>query len=317
MELLKQPPEGARMVQNLTEELQLLRITNDQLQKENAELEHQVEDCNPHTDTYTSKGPGAAVPLQRDVVGGILHPAHYQDSLRNQENIPLLICLPRISNIIVQVDDEEDDEEDEEMDYVSTWVPKTAADIEEARAIKEICYISGQYYGIQSPNEHQSTHTVKSPWQAELLPLEATEQNFQNGTSNTIPTKFSNTRKEKESSERTVVIESTPRTDRTSFVNGGGGCTVRQRNTLVENRCEASPWEKEPIRSKYSNVKETNHTELVKNRHCKEVKKNKWISKEPRNLPNTGTDKGKYTSESFNAQTWRRRNPEAKSSSKF
>ncbi|KFP76446.1 Uncharacterized protein C12orf50, partial [Acanthisitta chloris] len=87
----------------------------------------------------------AAVPLQRDVVGGILHPAHYQDSLRNQENIPLLICLPRISNIIVQVDDEEDDEEDEEMDYVSTWVPKTAADIEEARAIKEICYISGKY----------------------------------------------------------------------------------------------------------------------------------------------------------------------------
>lgn len=43
----------------------------------------------------------------------------------------------------------------------------------------------------------------------------------------------------------------------------------------------------------YFNPSETNHTELVKNRHCTEVKKEKkWISEEPRNSPNTVTGKG-------------------------
>lgn len=41
------------------------------------------------------------------------------------------------------------------------------------------------------------------------------------GDGNTIPTRFNNTRKEKESSERRVSIESIPRTDHKSFDNGG------------------------------------------------------------------------------------------------
>ncbi|XP_064511588.1 uncharacterized protein C12orf50 homolog isoform X4 [Pseudopipra pipra] len=199
--------------------------------------------------------PSNNVPLKQDVQGGILHPVLRQDSLRNQENILLPIHPP----LIINLGDEEDDEEDdgEEENSVSNLRPKTTADIEEERAIRDICYKSGEYYGIQNPHKHQSTKTVSSPWQDELLPLEATEQNLQKG--------------------------------------GGGSGT--QRSTFFDGtRFEAPlPWEKERISSKYSNVKETNHTELVKNHRCKEVKENKCISEEPRNSANTVTGKGNQT----------------------
>lgn len=91
-------------------------------------------------------------------------------------------------------------------------MPKTVIDIEEERAIRDICYKSGkyeinhsflkssasntvnfraffsplgacvgEYYGIQNPYKHQSTKTVSSPWRDELLHLETTEQNLQKG----------------------------------------------------------------------------------------------------------------------------------------
>nr|XP_031359559.1 uncharacterized protein C12orf50 homolog [Lonchura striata domestica] len=242
--------------------------------------------------------PSNNTPLKQDVQGGILHLAHRQDSLRNQDNVLVPIHPPLIINLDDEEDDEEEDEEDddEEDNYVSNWMPKTVIDIEEERAIRDICYKSGEYYGIQNPYKHQSTKTVSSPWQDELLPLETTEQNLQKGDGNTIPTRFNNTRKEKESSERKVSIESIPRTDHKSFDNGGGGGFVMQRNTFIDgNRFEALPREKEPITSKYSNVKDTNYTELVKGHHFKEVKENKRISEERRNAANAVTGRGIHT----------------------
>ncbi|KAM9634451.1 uncharacterized protein C12orf50 homolog [Morphnus guianensis] len=123
--------------------------------------------------------PTNSAPLQQGVQGGILHPAHRQELLRNQKNIALPIHPPVIININDDDDDEEDDEEEENC--VPEWVPRTAADLEEERAIKEICYKSGEYYGIQYPHEHQSTKTVSAPQENELLPLEATEQHLQKG----------------------------------------------------------------------------------------------------------------------------------------
>ncbi|XP_039559735.1 uncharacterized protein C12orf50 homolog [Passer montanus] len=202
--------------------------------------------------------PSNNVPLKQDVQGGILHQAHRQDSLRNQDNVLVPIHPPLIINLSDEEDDEEDD--DEEDNYVSNWMSKTVIDIEEERAIRDICYKSGEYYGIQNPYKHQSTKTVSSPWQDELLPLETTEQNLQKGDGNTIPTRFNNTRKEKEGSERRVSIESIPRTDHKSFDNG-----------------------------------ETSYTELVKNHQFKEVKENKRISEERRNSANAATGKGIHT----------------------
>ncbi|KFP54531.1 Centrosomal protein of 290 kDa, partial [Cathartes aura] len=55
IELLKHFPEGARTEQSLIRELQLLRLTNNRLEKEKAELAHQVEDYKHHIRTYTSE----------------------------------------------------------------------------------------------------------------------------------------------------------------------------------------------------------------------------------------------------------------------
>ncbi|KAM6302193.1 centrosomal protein of 290 kDa isoform 5-T5 [Podargus strigoides] len=59
IELLKHYPEGARTEQNLIRELQLLRLTNNQLEKEKAELAHQVEDYKHHVHMYRSESPAA------------------------------------------------------------------------------------------------------------------------------------------------------------------------------------------------------------------------------------------------------------------
>ncbi|NXA26418.1 CE290 protein, partial [Ibidorhyncha struthersii] len=59
LELLKHLPEGARTEQSLIRELQLLRLTNNRLEKEKAELAHQVEDYKHPIHTYTSEGPAA------------------------------------------------------------------------------------------------------------------------------------------------------------------------------------------------------------------------------------------------------------------
>ncbi|XP_054053118.1 centrosomal protein of 290 kDa-like isoform X4 [Rissa tridactyla] len=59
LELLKHFPEGARTEQSRMRELQLLRLTNNRLEKEKAELAHQVEDYKHPIHTYTSQGPAA------------------------------------------------------------------------------------------------------------------------------------------------------------------------------------------------------------------------------------------------------------------
>ncbi|NXN42834.1 CE290 protein, partial [Rhinoptilus africanus] len=57
LELLKHVPEGAKTEQSLMRELQVLRLTNNRLEKEKAELAHQVEEYKHPIHTYTSEGP--------------------------------------------------------------------------------------------------------------------------------------------------------------------------------------------------------------------------------------------------------------------
>ncbi|XP_074758876.1 centrosomal protein of 290 kDa isoform X3 [Athene noctua] len=58
IELLKHFPEGERTEQSLIRELQLLRLTNNRLEKEKAQLARQLDDKH-HIHTYTSEGPTA------------------------------------------------------------------------------------------------------------------------------------------------------------------------------------------------------------------------------------------------------------------
>ncbi|XP_031963127.1 centrosomal protein of 290 kDa isoform X2 [Corvus moneduloides] len=61
IEHLKHLPEGAGTEQNLIKELQLLRLTNDRLEKEKAELVHQMGDYKHERHTSTSGGHNAIV----------------------------------------------------------------------------------------------------------------------------------------------------------------------------------------------------------------------------------------------------------------
>ncbi|XP_064366026.1 uncharacterized protein C12orf50 homolog, partial [Dromaius novaehollandiae] len=235
--------------------------------------------------------PGEDTTLQQDVQEGTLHPACSQESLKNQENILRPIHPPLIININHE-EDEEDDEEEE--NYVSYLSAKTATDIEEERAIKEMCYKSGEYYRIQSLQEHQSTKIVSSVLEDELLPLGAVKRDLQKGDGNTIPTTFNNSKRQGATS---VSLEDNTRTHLRTFENGGGDCFAALRNVFVEGKgSEALTGGREPIISKYSNVKATNLTELVKNHHFKGVKKKIWISEDTRNSPNTVTGKAVHTS---------------------
>ncbi|KAM9579212.1 uncharacterized protein C12orf50 homolog isoform 2-T2 [Guaruba guarouba] len=162
---------------------------------------------------------------------GILPPAQCQSSFTGPENIVLPIHPPLIINLNNEADDEEDDEEENEEKYVSDWVPKTAEDIKEERAIKEICYKSGEFYGIQQPDQQQSPNPVSPSQETELLPSEATQWDLQKGKyfslpqtmddSNTIPPELNNTSREGESTGRRVPEESISRTGCRSFENGG------------------------------------------------------------------------------------------------
>ncbi|NXL60734.1 CE290 protein, partial [Chordeiles acutipennis] len=59
IELLRHFPEGSRTEQNLITELQLLRLSNNRLEKEKAELAHQLEDYKHDIHTYTGERPAA------------------------------------------------------------------------------------------------------------------------------------------------------------------------------------------------------------------------------------------------------------------
>ncbi|XP_065521415.1 uncharacterized protein C12orf50 homolog [Lathamus discolor] len=171
-------------------------------------------------------------PLPQGDQEGILPPAQCQGSLTSPENI----LRPIHPSLIINVNDEEDDEEDSVKDneeiynYVSDWVPKTTEDIKEERAIKEICYKSGEFYGIQQPDQQQSPKPVSPSQETELLPFEATQWDLKKGKyfsspqtmgdSNTIPPELNNTSREGESMGRRVPKENISRTGCRSFENG-------------------------------------------------------------------------------------------------
>ncbi|XP_064898238.1 uncharacterized protein C12orf50 homolog isoform X2 [Columba livia] len=256
--------------------------------------------------------PSNNVPLLQGSQERTVHPAHHQESLRNQENIFLPVHAPLIISLKKEEEDEEDDEEIE--NYVSNWVPKTAAEIEEERAIKEICYKTGEYYRIQSPQEHQSAQTVSSPQEKEKLHSETTKRDLQKGDGSRIPRTFINTKREGEISGRRIPAERIPRRDRRSFDNGGfhtsdpkGKQTYQSRGQRKDDETASYvPRGRAAGRKTYCDSSEPRRSTYVFYRTVN-------VKQEPKF--NGSTDK--YTSGSYNAPTWRKGNPRAKMLPKF
>ncbi|XP_073183700.1 uncharacterized protein C12orf50 homolog isoform X1 [Lepidochelys kempii] len=221
--------------------------------------------------------PSSNATLQKEVQEGTLHPAHTQEPVKGQESILRPIHPPLIINISL----EEEEEEEEEENYASYLLTKTPADIEEEKAIKEMCYKSGEYYRIQTPQENQSAKIMSSALNNELLKPMETGRDLQEGDGVTVPTKFNIIERQ---GEVTASLDGNTRTDPGAFENGGGDCYIPQRSIFVgRKQSETLTGEKELITSRRSDVKAMSHTEPVKKRHFKGVKKKKWISEEPKN----------------------------------
>nr|XP_055192633.1 uncharacterized protein C12orf50 homolog isoform X2 [Nyctereutes procyonoides] len=245
--------------------------------------------------------PSSNITPQKETQEGIPPPTQSQEPLKPQENISRPIHHP----LVLKTNFEEEEEEgDEQNDASSLWT-KTPEEIEEKRAIKEMCYKSGEYYRFHTPPDVSSSKSIASTADKELeKPLENGSE-LQEGDGLTVPTKFSLFERQ---GEIKASLDRKPRTDIAAFENGGGDCYVPRRIIFLgvdEN--EALPEEKEITMSKCSNTK-VNDVQPVRKPHFKGVKKRKWIYDEPKNFPGSGMRRAVQSPNPKNKMSYHRNN---------
>ncbi|XP_042323120.1 uncharacterized protein C12orf50 homolog isoform X2 [Sceloporus undulatus] len=236
--------------------------------------------------------PSSDSTLQKEVEEGILPLDQNQDSTKGQENTLRPIHPP----LIITINLEEEEEEEQEEQNASYLLSKTPEDIEEEKAIKEMCYKSGEYYRIQTSQEIHLTKNKTSALENELLKPMETGRDLQEGkdmrnrTSNrgwlecdgvAVPSKFNITERQ---SEITTSLDR-------------GDCYLPQRSIFIGAiQSKMFSGEKAFNVLKCSDIKAINHTENIKKHHFKGVKKKKWISEESKNMPIPLTTKAMHTS---------------------
>ncbi|XP_027630121.1 uncharacterized protein C12orf50 homolog isoform X5 [Tupaia chinensis] len=244
--------------------------------------------------------PSSNITPQKESQEGIPPPIQSQEPLKPQENISRPIHHPLV--LKTNFEDEEE-EEDEQNDASSLWT-KTPEEIEEKRAIKEMCYKSGEYYRFHTPPDISSSKSIVSTVEKELeKPLENGSE-LQEGDGLTVPTKLNLSEKKGE----VKTSDRKPRTDIAAFENGGGDCYVPQRIIFLgvdEN--EVLTEEKEITMSKCSNTK-VNNIQPVRKPHFKGVKKRKWICDEPKNFSGPGMRRAVQVPNPKNKMSYHRNN---------
>ncbi|XP_004748638.1 uncharacterized protein C12orf50 homolog isoform X1 [Mustela putorius furo] len=284
--------------------------------------------------------PSSSITPQKESQEGIPPLTQSQEPLKPQENISRPIHHP----LVLKTNFEDEEEEgDEQNDASSLWT-KTPEEIEEKRAIKEMCYKSGEYYRFHTPPDISSSKSITSTADKEIeKPLENGSE-LQEGDGLTVPTKFSLFERQ---GEIKASLDRKPRTDIAAFENGGGDCYVPQRIIFLgvdEN--EALTEEKEITISKCSNNKDNtdsphpkrslttrlvptthvlnatenismkcredlssmNDVQPVRKPHFKGVKKRKWIYDEPKNFPGPGMRKAVQAPNPKNKMSYHRNN---------
>ncbi|KAL6033965.1 hypothetical protein STEG23_025731, partial [Scotinomys teguina] len=247
-------------------------------------------------------------------------PSQSQEPLKPMENVSRPIHNP----LVLKTNFEEEEEEEEEQNDASSLWTKTPEEIEEKRAIKEMCYKSGEYYRSHaSPDMSSSKSTASTPEKELEKPLENGSE-LQEGDGLTVPTKLSLLDRP---GEAKTSLDRKPRTDMVTFENGGGDCYTPQSIVFLGVDESEAIAEVKEITSKCSNVKEEkkdsrhpkrplttrlvptthilnatqnirmkykenpssmNDVQPVRKPHFKGVKKRKWTYDEPKNLPGSG-----------------------------
>ncbi|XP_044797792.1 uncharacterized protein C12orf50 homolog isoform X1 [Bubalus bubalis] len=245
--------------------------------------------------------PSSNITLQKETQEGIPPPTQSQEPLKPQENISRPIHHPLVLKTNFE---EEEEEEGEQNDASSLWT-KTPEEIEEKRAIKEMCYKSGEYYRVHTPSDISSSKSIASIVEKEIEKSLESGSELQEGDGLTVPTKFSLFERQ---GEIKASLDRKQRTDIAAFENGGGDCYVPQRIIFLgvdEN--EALTEEKESTISQCSNAK-VNDVHPVMKPHFKGVKKRKWIYDEPKNFPGPGMQRAVQASNPKNKMSYHRNN---------
>ncbi|XP_058529760.1 uncharacterized protein C12orf50 homolog isoform X2 [Ochotona princeps] len=261
--------------------------------------------------------PSSNITLQKESQEGIPTPTQSQEPLKPQENISRPIHQP----LVLKTNFEEEEDEGEDQNDASCLWTKTAEEIEEKRAIKDMCNKSGEYYRCHTLQEVSSSKSITPILEKELeKPLENGSE-LQEGDGLTVPTKFSVFERQ---GEIKISLDRKPRIDIAAFENGGGDCYIPQR--IIYIGVDESEALSETTLSKCSNTKDIkdnfhpkrslttriapaphvlnatenigmkcrddrslmNDAPPVRKSHLKGVKKRKWIYDEPKNFSGPG-----------------------------
>ncbi|XP_008822325.1 uncharacterized protein C12orf50 homolog isoform X1 [Nannospalax galili] len=273
--------------------------------------------------------PSSNTTLQKENQEGNPSPSQSQEPLKSLENISRPIHHPLV--LKANFEEEEAEEEAVQNDASSLWT-KTPEEIEEKRAIKEMCVKSGEYYRFHAPPDISSPKSICPTVEKELGKALESGSELQEGDGLMVPTKFSLFERQ---GEVKASLDRKPRTDIATFENGGGDCYGPQRIIFLGvDESKALAEEKETITSKGSNTKEDNKESLhpkhslttclvstmhilnatenisvecredpssmsdvqpVRKPHFKGVKKRKWIYDEPKNFSGSGMRRAVHT----------------------
>ncbi|XP_029414905.1 uncharacterized protein C12orf50 homolog isoform X3 [Nannospalax galili] len=233
--------------------------------------------------------PSSNTTLQKENQEGNPSPSQSQEPLKSLENISRPIHHPLV--LKANFEEEEAEEEAVQNDASSLWT-KTPEEIEEKRAIKEMCVKSGEYYRFHAPPDISSPKSICPTVEKELGKALESGSELQEGDGLMVPTKFSLFERQ---GEVKASLDRKPRTDIATFENGGGDCYGPQRIIFLGvDESKALAEEKETITSKGSNTK-VSDVQPVRKPHFKGVKKRKWIYDEPKNFSGSGMRRAVHT----------------------
>nr|XP_033807710.1 uncharacterized protein C12orf50 homolog [Geotrypetes seraphini] len=249
---------------------------------------------------------------------------HTEDSQKSQESISRPVHPPLI--ITINLDDEEEEEDKEDACNLRTQTPE---EIEEEKAIREMCCKSGEYYRTSLTHEdHAATSSVSPALEHKLLkPLEA-GRDLQEGDGLAVPSKL----RVFEGREAVAAFEGNTKTDLGAVEKGGGDCYMPQNNRYSKPQKSDSSTEKYKLRgSKYPFARDAvkvshltpslptgslnkgnvvnaaihdmveskenpsttmNDIEPAKKENFKRVRKKQWVYEAPRIFPTPQTGKG-------------------------
>ncbi|KAM5287892.1 uncharacterized protein C12orf50 homolog [Ctenodactylus gundi] len=279
--------------------------------------------------------PSSNITLQKESQEGIPSPTQSQEPLKSPENISRPIHHP----LVLKTNLKEEEEEEEQNDYLdlaqfsfkklypidasSLWT-KTPEEIEEKRAIKEMCYKSGEYYRFHTPLDILPSKSTTPTAEKELEKSSENGSELQEGDGLTVPTKF---RQFERQGETKTSLDRKSRPDIAAFENGGGDCSVPQRiiylgvdeseglteeKVITVSKCPNTEDNKNSPQRKCSlttgpvptahvlnatenidfksreDASSMNDIQPVRKPHFKSVKKRKWIYDEPKNFAGSG-----------------------------